>query len=218
MNILVIGATRGIGKQLLLQALDRGYIVTVLARRPEKLDVQNDRLKVIQGDIVKSEAVEKAVEGQDAVCICIGIKPTTYLSLYYSTTKPVNVFSEGTKNVITAMKKHGVPLLLAITGIGAGDSKGHGGFLYDKIFLPFMLKKLYADKDRQESLIKSSGLDWIIIRPGFLTNGPLTEKYKVFTKLDGVKAGKISRADVAHFMLEEHVAKKYLRKTPLLTY
>ena len=73
------------------------------------------------------------------------------------------------------MKKAGVKRLVCVTGIGAGDSKGHGGFLYDSIFLPFLLGTIYADKDRQELVIKASDVDWTIVRPGFLTNGPLTQ-------------------------------------------
>ena len=84
-----------------------------------------------------------------------------------------------------------------MTGIGVGDSKAHGGFLYDKIVHPILLKTIYEDKNIQEDLVKESGLEWVIVRPGFLTNGPLSGKYRVLTDLIRVKAGKISRADVA---------------------
>jgi len=116
------------------------------------------------------------------------------------------------------MSEHGVRRLICITGIGAGDSKGHGGFFYDRIFQPLLLKTIYQDKDRQEALVRASGIDWTIVRPGFLNNGPLTGQYRVITDLTGVTAGKISRADVAHFMLTELLANRYLGQTPLLTY
>jgi putative NADH-flavin reductase len=128
------------------------------------------------------------------------------------------VFSQGTRNVLEAMHQQGVRRLICITGIGAGDSKGHGGFLCDRLFKPLLLKTIYEDKDRQESLIQNSEVDWTIIRPGFLTNGPLTKKYRAITDLRGVTAGKTSRADVAHFILEELAANRYLGQTPLLTY
>lgn len=143
------------------------------------------------------------------MCVTIGIGVTW---------KPVTVFSQGTKNVLEAMDKEGVRRLICITGIGAGDSKGHGGLLYDRLFKPLLLKTIYEDKDRQETLIKNSEIDWTIIRPSFLTNGPLTKKYRVITNLKGVTADKISRADVAHFILEELATNRYLRQTPLLTY
>jgi putative NADH-flavin reductase len=115
------------------------------------------------------------------------------------------------------MTRHGVRRLICVTGIGAGDSKGHGGFLYDRLVNPLLLKTIYEDKDRQEALIKASQADWTIVRPGFLTNGPLTGKYRVITDLTGITAGRISRADVAHFILAELADKRYLRQTLLLT-
>ena len=135
-----------------------------------------------------------------------------------TTRKPVTVFSEGAKNVIEAMTNSAPNHLICVTGIGAGDSKNHGGFFYDRIFNPILLKTIYEDKERQEALVRNSNLEWIIVRPGFLTNGPLTETYRVLVDLNGVTAGKISRADVAHFILSEIKKKRYLRKTPLLTY
>jgi putative NADH-flavin reductase len=116
------------------------------------------------------------------------------------------------------MKKAGVRRLICVTGIGAGDSKGHGGFIYDTLILPFLFRTVYADKDRQEALMKASGADWTIVRPGFLSNDPLTKNYRILTDLTGVTAGRISRADVAHFILQELEARQYLRQTPLLTY
>lgn len=209
MKLLVVGATRGIGRNLVEQALDRGYAVTALVRDPRRLPMNHERLAMLEGDIRDRQAVNRAVEGQDAVCITIGIGPTR---------KPVNVFSEGAKNVIDAMAHSTANMLVCVTGIGAGDSKNHGGFFYDKIFNPLLLKTIYEDKDRQEQIVRHSNHDWVIVRPGFLTNGPLTRTYQVLTELKGVTAGKISRADVAHFILNEFKQKHYLCKTPLLTY
>jgi len=108
--------------------------------------------------------------------------------------------------------------LIAVTGIGAGDSRGHGGFLYDRIVNPLLLKTIYDDKNREEQVIMDSDSDWIIVRPGFLTNGPLTGKYRAITDLEGITAGKISRADVAHFVLSQIAEPTYKGQTPLLTY
>jgi putative NADH-flavin reductase len=209
MNILIVGATRGIGRQLLDQALSSGHGVTALVRDPRRLAIQHERLRVIKGDILDAESVARAMAGQDAVCCTIGIKVPW---------PPVMVFSEGTRNLLQAMKKTGVRRLICVTGIGAGDSRGHGGFLYDYLILPVLFRTVYADKDRQEALIKASDVDWTIVRPGFLTNGPLTKNYRMLTDMTGVTAGRISRADVAHFFLKELESKQYLRQTPLLTY
>jgi len=208
MNILIVGATRGIGRQLLEQALTSGHTVTAFVRNPQRLATQHERLKVIKGNILDSDSVALAMTGQDAVCCTIGVKAPW---------PRVTVFSKGTKNLLQAMKQTGIRRLICVTGIGAGDSKGHGGFLYDCIFYPLLLKPVYADKNRQESLIKASDVDWTIVRPGFLTNGPLTKNYRMLTDMTGVTAGRISRADVAHFMLKEIESKQYLRQTPLLT-
>ncbi len=209
MNLLIIGATRGIGLQLLEQALATGHTVTALVRNPQRLTKQHERLKVVKGDIRDLEAVRRAMAGQEAVCVTVGIGVTW---------RPVTVFSQGTRNVLEAMQEHGVRRLICITGIGAGDSKGHGGFFYDRIVNPLLLKTIYEDKDRQEALIRASDTDWTIVRPAMLTKGPLTRKYRVITDLTGVTAGKISRADVAHFILEELAAPRFLGQTPLLTY
>jgi putative NADH-flavin reductase len=209
MNLLIIGATRGIGFQLFEQALQAEHVITALVRDLQKMPKQHDRLRVVQGDILDLGAVQRAMAEQEAVCVTIGIGITW---------KPVTVFSQGTRNVLEAMLQQGVRRLICITGIGAGDSKGHGGFLYDRLFNPLLLKAIYEDKDRQEALIRASDTDWTIVRPGFLTNGPLTKKYQVITDLTGITAGKISRADVAHFILEELATNRYLGQAPLLTY
>ncbi|MFA5183823.1 MAG: SDR family oxidoreductase [Syntrophales bacterium] len=209
MKLLIIGATRGIGFQLLEQALQVGHAVTALVREPRKMPKQHDGLRVIQGDILDPESVQRAMGGQEAVCVTIGIG----VSL-----KPVTVFSTGTRNVLEAMRRERVRRLICVTGIGAGDSKGHGGFLYDRLVNPILLKTIYEDKDRQEALIRASETEWTIVRPGFLTNGPLTKQYQVITDLRGITSGKISRADVAHFILEELAAHPFLGQTPLLTY
>ena len=209
MKILIVGATRGIGRQVLEQALAAGHAVTALVRDSRRLDLQHDRLKVTKGDILDTNSIAAAMAGQEAVCCSIGVK-VPWLN--------VPVFSEGTRNLLEAMKRSGVRRLVCVTGIGAGDSRGHGGFLYDRLFHPLLLKSVYADKDRQESLIQASGIDWVIVRPGFLTNGPLTGRYRAITNLVDVTAGRISRADVAHFILLQLVAPSHLRQTPLLTY
>lgn len=209
MNILIVGATRGIGRQLLEQALTSGHAVTALVRNPQRLAIQHQRLRVVKGDILDLDSVALAMAGQDAVCCTIGVKAPWIR---------VTVFSEGTRNLLQAMKKTGVRRLICVTGIGAGDSKGHGGLLYDRFFYPLLLWPIYADKDRQEALIRASDVNWTIVRPGFLTNGPLTGHYRMLTNMTGVTAGWVSRADVADFMLKELETNQYLRQTPLLTY
>lgn len=209
MKVLIIGATRGIGAQLLDQAIDAGHLVSVLVRDPSKITTKHQNLCILHGDILDGASVNSAVHGQDIICLTIGV-PITF--------KPVNLFSKGVIEVIKAMEEHHVRRLICVTGIGAGDSKGHGGFLYDRIFNPLLLRNIYADKEIQEQYIKESGLDWVIARPGRLTNGKRTGCYKVLTDLEGITSKSISRADVADFIVKEITQNSYTGKTPLLTY
>jgi len=209
MKLAIIGASKGIGFELLKIALAEGHEVTALVRNPAKLSISDARLKAIEGDILDPATVKAAVVGQDAVCVCIGIPPTR---------KPVSVFSQGTQTVIDAIGQDSNQKLIVVTGIGAGDSKGHGGFFYDRILNPLLLGTNYADKDRAESIVKASNVEWLIVRPGFLTNGSRTGKYRAIENLSGVTAGKISRLDVADFILKQLASPTYFGKTPLLTY
>jgi putative NADH-flavin reductase len=209
MKIAIIGASRGIGAELLKATIKDSHEVTALVRDPAKLNASISGLKVIKGDILDPSSVATAIAGQEAICICIGIPPTR---------KPVDVFSRGTQNILDVIGKESNPKLILVTGIGAGDSKGHGGFFYDRILNPLLLATNYADKDRAESIVKASNIDWLIVRPGFLTNDPCTGKYRVIDNLSGVTAGKISRADVANFILKQLASPTHFGKTPLLMY
>ena len=147
MKIVVIGASRGIGLEVVKQGLERGHEVTALLRHPAKLTLEHARLHKVQGDVGEPKDVRTALTGQDAVCTCVGVNPTR---------KPVELFSRGARNVLAALQDAPATKYVAVTGIGAGDSRGHGGFLYDKIFQPLLLGTIYADKDREEELIKAS--------------------------------------------------------------
>lgn len=209
MNVLIIGCSRGIGLELVKQTLAAGHLVTALVRNPDKFQLLHENLCTVLGDIRDPIQVNEAVKGQDAVCLTIGV-PITF--------KPVTLFSDGTRIVLEAMKNHGVPRLICVTGIGAGDSKGHGGFLYDVIFKPLLLRTIYEDKDKQEEQVKKSNLEWVIVRPAGLTNGPKTGSYMTFTHLEGITSKRISRRDVAHFIVAELAEKRFSRQAVLLTY
>ncbi|MEH2462996.1 NAD(P)-dependent oxidoreductase [Nostoc sp.] len=209
MRILVIGATGPTGQQIVEQGLAQGHEVTALVRNPDKFEMQHNSLQIVKGDILDPASLD-AVQQEDAVISSLGTKKISLES--------VTLFSEGTKKLLQAMKRHSVKRLICITGLGAGDSKGHGGLLYDKLILPLILKRIYDDKDRQEAEIRQSNLDWVIVRPGILTNDPVKGNYRVLTDLTGVTAGKISRADVAAFVLQQLTSDRYLNQTPLICY
>jgi uncharacterized protein YbjT (DUF2867 family) len=133
------------------------------------------------------------------------------------TRKPVDLFSRSTQFLLAAMAKHGVARLVCVTGVGAGDSRGHGGFLYDRVLLPLFMKTIYEDKDRQEALLRASDVDWTIVRPGILTNGTPTGLTRALTDLEGVTAGRVSRSDVAGFIVENLEGGDFRRTAVLLT-
>lgn len=207
MRILIIGATGPTGRELVSQALLAGHDVVATARRPDSANLPSG-VKVIQADVTDEESLAKAVEGMDAVISSIGTKLSR---------KPTTLLSDGTRNLISAMKRAGVTRLLCVTGIGAGDSKGHGGFLYDRIIQPLLLNEIYKDKTRQEEVVRNSDLKWTLIRPATLTNGPKRENYRVIRDLRGVTATKISRADVAHYILA-NLSHETEGQTVLLSY
>ena len=207
MKVLIIGATGATGQILMREALAQGYEVTALARNPSAVAPEDYRLRVLQGNALDASSVEAAVAGQDAVLSALGTRSS----------RPTTLFSQSTHNLISAMNKHGVRRLVCLTGVGAGDSKGHVGFLYDRIILPFIVKNIYEDKTRQEEAIKQSDLDWVIVRPARLTDEAAKGEYRVY--LGGSYTAKtISRADVAAFMLAQLTDDTYVHKMPVISY
>ena len=209
--LLVIGASRGVGLETVKRALGDGHRVRALARSAASIAVDQPELKKIQGDALDTATVTSAVAGVDAVINALGA--TKDLQALFSGT---TLFSKATRILIDAMRALDVKRLLAVTGLGAGDSRGHGGFLYDAIVFPLALKRVYDDKDVQEQMIKASGLDWTIVRPGLLTNGPATGRARALVDPKDWRAGSVSRRDVAEFLVREAFERRFVGKTPLL--
>jgi putative NADH-flavin reductase len=207
MKILVLGATGSVGKHLVAQALEAGYEVRALVRDAARAPAAKG-LEVVPGDALQAADVEAALAGCEAVIYSLGAPAG----------KATTLFSETTRVLIAAMRKAGVQRLIAITGIGAGDSKGHGGWFYEWFIFPLFTSKLYADKDVQEKLIRESGLDWTIVRPASFTDGPRGGALRATDVLEGVTIRKISRADVAAFVLEELRTGRWRGRTPLVGY
>jgi putative NADH-flavin reductase len=208
MKIAIFGSTGGTGRELIKQALELGHEITAFARTPSKLeDLKHENLRIVQGDVLDADAVAKAITGQDTVLSALG-SPTLKAG---DTT-----LSDGTKNIIKAMQEKGVKRFVCETSLGVGDSYGQPGFLFTNLIVPMFLKHAFADKEIQEADIKASDLDWVIVRPGGLTKGAKTSKYR--HGLDKDIKGQISRADVAEFMLKQISSDEYLRKTPAICY
>ena len=209
MKLLIIGATGGSGRELMKQALEQGHDVTVMARTPEKVGLSHSKLRVVKGDVTDAKSVEDPVASQDAVLCALGTKVI----------RKNTIQSDGTRNIIAAMQKHGVRRLVLESSLDVGDSRGQLGFFFAHVIRPTLLRNIFADKEVQEKMVKESPLEWIIVRPAMLTNGPRTGKYRAgFSADDHSITRKISRPDVADFMLKQVTDNTYLRKTPGLSY
>lgn len=205
-RILIIGATGGTGRELVAQALERGLSVTTLVRNPAKLQIEHPRLRVVQGDVLDFASVETALHGQQAVVSALGHK-----QLF----RPTRILSEGTANLLRAMQKHGVARFVCETSLGIGDSAGRMGLYYTFFVIPIILPFYYLDKTRQERLIATSAADWVIVRPGALTDGPRRGDVRHGHDVGSfLTTCRISRADVAAFMLEQLESDRYLRTAP----
>ncbi len=193
MKILVIGGTSGIGRKVVEEALARGHTVRAMARSADEMAVA-EGLEPIQGDATHPDDVARALEGVDAVVDALGIG-----SRILKPWERVTLFSRAASVLVPAMREAGVSRLVAVTGFGAGDSKTALS-LVERIGTAAVLGKSYRDKDRQERTITASGLDWTLVRPTLLTDGPKSRRYKVLLAGEW-RNGVVSRADVADFVL-----------------
>ena len=208
-KILVLGATGGTGRSIVTQALARGHDVAALVRSPEKASGLKGA-KLIVGDARDETALRRALKGRDAVVSALGTPA--------SPIREVTFLSTATRVLVSAMKAEHVSRLVCITGLGAGDSAGHGGFLFDNVIFPLLLRKVYADKNRQEAIVRDSGLDWTLVRPAVLNDKPGRGAIRALTDLSGFHGGAIAREDVARFVLEQLSADTWLRRSPLITW
>jgi putative NADH-flavin reductase len=210
-KVLVIGASRGIGLETVKIALRAGHSVRALARSAASIPIQNASLDKVSGSALDSETIRNALQDIEAVIQTLGVDVSPW-AVFERTT----LFSQSTRILVDAMKVAGLKRLIAVTGLGAGDSRGHGGLLYDAVVFPLLLKRVYDDKDVQEWIIKSSGLDWTIVRPGLLTNSAATGHYRVLTAPKDWRFGMISRADVADFLVQQVDDRALIGTAPLL--
>ncbi len=208
MRVLIFGASKGIGLETTRQALDAGHHVRALARSANAISISNPSLEKMQGNGLKTEDVEAAVVGVDVVIQTLGVG----LSELF---QPIRLFSDATRILIAAMKNHGTKRLICVTGFGAGDSRASINCLQR---MPFQIVfgRAYRDKTLQEQLIKASGLDWTIARPGVLTSGPRTGRYQILSEASQWRSGVISRANVAEFLVQQIEDQVYIGKTPVL--
>ena len=193
MNISIIGASAGIGLETVKRALTRKHTVTALSR--SKIEVGNDALTSVKGSATNKTDLLRSVENADAVLVTLG----TGTSMAATT-----LFSDSAKLLIEIQTENKLDApFIFVTGFGAGDSIDYTSKAV-KEFIETALKDVYADKTKMEGMITNSNLNWIIVRPGALLDGPITEKYRIETQLyQGFDIGSINRADVADFLVRQ---------------
>ena len=208
MKVLIIGASKGIGLATTKAALAAGYEVRAFARSAAAMPLSDARLEKMPGDATSPQDVEASLAGVDAVIATLGVGLGDLI-------KPVHLFSDATRVIVAAMTEKSVKRLVCVTGFGAGDSKTSIGML-QRVPFQIVFGRAYDDKTRQEDLIKQSGLDWTIARPGVLLNGPKSSRYKVLRDPASWRNGIISRASVADFLVKQIEDRAYLREAPVL--
>lgn len=206
MKIIVFGATGTIGKHLISQALEEGHQVTAFARDLAKIKESHYNLNKVAGDVLDKRSVESALPGHDAVLVVLGAG------------RKGGVRSIGTQNIIAGMQHHGITRLICQSTLGAGDSRENLNFFWKHIMFGMLLRPAYEDHQQQEAYVRNSGLDWTIVRPGAFTDGQRSGHYRHGFSPSDKTALKISRADVAEFLLKQLSDLRYLHKTPGVSY
>jgi uncharacterized protein YbjT (DUF2867 family) len=207
-KVLVLGATGGTGREIVQQLKALGHAPVALVRSTVKAEELGAAL--IQGDARDEAVLFEALAGCDAVISALGTPASPF--------REVTLLSAASRALVAAMSRRGVKRLVCITGIGAGDSRGHGGFAFDRIILPLLLRKVYADKDRQEAIIAQSDLDWVLVRPAILNDKPRRGNIRALVNLDGFHGGTIARSDVAGFVVDQLASDAFVGKRPLITW
>jgi len=205
-KILVLGGTGGTGRHVVTQALEKGHEITILARDRAKAGPAHERLRIADGDVRKTAQLGEAMRGQDAVISAIG-RGMSF--------KSENLIAESVPGIIEAMRGTGVKRLIFTSALGVGDSYRISPIL-PKIFFSTLLRGIYADKLIGDQMIRNSGLDWTIVQPAVLTDGPLTTNYRVGEQLSLSGMNKVSRADTAHFIVDRLNDRATFGKTLIL--
>lgn len=210
MKLAIIGGTGKTGKELLKQGLETGHHITALVRNPKKVKIVHPNLTILQGNVLKPEDLENIFKGKDAVLSALGHK--RFLG-------PSHILSKGTENILPAMKTANVSRFICITSMGINDNQFKLGLYYTLFVIPFIVFFYFRDKAKQERLIMESDINWTVVRPGQMTNGKKRTRYRVGEKLGSyILTLMISRADVAHFMLEQLATSDYSKKAICIVY
>jgi uncharacterized protein YbjT (DUF2867 family) len=215
-KVLVVGATGGTGRATIEALVKRGHRVTAFSRHAEALENSSDRVTLLNGDATNADDVERAVAGHDAVIITLGITENPLrVRLFGAARTPLDVRSAGTRNVIAAMRKHGVRRLVVQSSYGVGETRGSLRWV-ERLFFSLLLKPQIADTEVQELEVRESGVDWVLAQPVHLTDEESDEM--PFASADGqVREWKISRKGVGRFLALAAQAPEYVGQSVALS-
>jgi putative NADH-flavin reductase len=211
MKILLLGATGAVGKLVLDQLLREGHHVTAMVRNASLVQMAHPRFNLVQGEATVGTDIERFLAGQDAVISTIGAP----------TNKKTTLRTDVATNLAAGMNKHGVGRLVWLDAAGVGSSKKfvqRSSFIFGRILMPMFLDRMYEDAAVADSIIEKSGCEWVIVRPMSFSYGPKAEKITVVTDmtLTVPLRLRISRADVASFLVEQLVKDEYVGKMPVI--
>lgn len=208
MKIAVFGGTGRTGLQVVEQALAAGHSVNVLARNPAKLTIQHPALTVTPGDVQDAAAVERALAGADAVISVLG--PTS--------NEPVFAVSKGMEHILAAMRRFGIRRLVISAGAGVGDAQDAPGLFNHlmNFLLKTAAKNVYLDMQKTVELVRASNLDWTVVRVPMLVDGARSGDIRVGYVGKGM-GPRITRADMAAFMLQQLTDERYRCQSPAIS-
>lgn len=209
MIIALFGATGGLGEQVMKQALDRGDCVSALVRTPAKLTIKHANLSVVQADVMHDgrAVLAEKLAGVDAIISALGEGATLGITKLYS---------DGTQAILDAAKGAGIPRLVAVSS-GGTDVTDDEPWWYLRLVRRLLIN-VYVDQARMEERVRQSGLDWVVVRPAMLTNGQKKGAYRVQLNHNPKGGLRISRADLAAFMLDQVQSDQYLHQFPAVAY
>lgn len=208
MEVFVFGASGATGREVVKRALDHGYSVRAFVRDPSKLRITHDRVATMVGDVTDYASVERAVQGADAIASALGSGNSL-------SSQPALV--DGVRNIVRAMQHAGVRRFVYLSMLGVNGSGRQLGLVDRYVVLPLLLRNVMQDHARKEEIIRRSTLDWVIVRPPRLTNGPYTGNYRSGEDVtDGTFLASISRADVADFMVKQLTSDHYVHRSPVV--
>jgi len=207
MKLLLLGATGPTGRHLLAQTLDAGHGVTALVRNASKLTITHPRLATVIGDATHAPILEEAARGKDAVLSALGA----------GNSLRADIASRAMTALIPALKAQGGSRIIVLSSFGVGESFKQASPM-QKLAYATLLRLIFADKAKADAMLRDSGLDWTLVYPTLLTNGPRTGNYRVGERLVMKGMAKISRADVADFMVAQLGTDEWIHRTAVISY